>query len=114
MWYVRVQDNMRKHGYIEVGPDFRHKYHKYGPGIPPPGGEAWVRIRFGTRIPSHGPAGSYVISPNWLERLLGITSEDKVNRAVRKCQKWCDEQNKRGENGPYGYGFKLERESRIL
>jgi hypothetical protein len=48
----------------------------------------------GIRLPNiaHGH-GSYVHIPNFIERLLGITLEKKINRAVVGCQKWCDKQN---------------------
>lgn len=34
-----------------------------------------------------------VYPPNWFERLIGVTFEDKIERAKWKVQKWCDGRN---------------------
>tara|TARA_Y100000034_G_scaffold128658_1_gene183703 strand:+ start:4266 stop:4616 length:351 start_codon:yes stop_codon:yes gene_type:complete len=43
--------------------------------------------------------------PGWLGRSLGITHMDKIDAAIRQCQKWCDNANKRLE-----YKHKMEEE----
>jgi hypothetical protein len=46
-----------------------------------------------------GPTDIYysVSPPNFLERFVGITFEDKIQKAVRKAQAECDKYNKEEE-----------------
>ena len=41
------------------------------------------------------PSASYVREPNFFERLLGITMEDKLKRARRKAQRFADRENEK-------------------
>lgn len=36
----------------------------------------------------------YVYPPNWIERLLGITYRQKIEKATRACQDFCDRHNR--------------------
>lgn len=108
MWYVR---EVKRGNYKEVSPDFKFEYYNYGPDLPPPGPINWGESTIAGVIPGPGPAGSYVTYPNWFEKLRGITFDDKVIKAINKCQKWCDKQNRKGKEGPYGYNFGLEEEA---
>ena len=54
---------------------------------------------------SLGEGAKFVHPPDWFERRLGITYEDKINKAVRWCKQFCERENAKLEAGrlPEGY-----------
>ena len=41
------------------------------------------------------PGAKYVYPPNLVERMLGITFEEKITKAKEWCQRFCDRENKK-------------------
>lgn len=41
------------------------------------------------------PGAKYVYPPNIIERLLGITWEEKIKKAELWCQRFCDKENQK-------------------
>lgn len=61
-------------------------------------GSVWVQATDGF-ISMQGPcdANQFVDPPNLIERILGITFENKIKKAIKRCQKWCDKKNKKAK-----------------
>ena len=45
------------------------------------------------------PGAKYVYPPNFIERLLGITFEEKVAKAQEWCKKFCERENSKEDAG---------------
>jgi hypothetical protein len=57
------------------------------------------------------PVGTWdVHSPNFIERLFGITWEMKVDKTKKKCQLWCDNRNRKDTID----GYKVKRAIGII
>ena len=37
----------------------------------------------------------FIEPPNLIERLLGVSCEDKIRKAIRACEKYCNKHNKK-------------------
>jgi len=38
-------------------------------------------------------ADQFISPPNFIERFFGITFEKKIEKAIKKCEKWCRQKN---------------------
>lgn len=52
-----------------------------------------IKTSFGCRSDDTKSYFSVVAPPNFIQRLCGISFDDKVRKAITKCKKWCEMMN---------------------